>query len=409
MMHILALVSLSAFVSLALFPFARRSGTPLLVIVLGVGMLAGENGIGGYTFNDYQFAFDIGSLALAIILFVGGLETSLKAFKMSGVSAIVMATLGVIITAFVLGGLVHFVLGISLLTALLLGAVLAPTDAAATFMLIQQSDMKLSPRVENTLLLESGLNDPVGIFMTVVLTVLVATQGVAVSAGAIDHVIFLAMQIVFGILGGLLGGRLLAFAMNNLDMPTGTYPVLAITGALFVFSATALVGGSGFLAVYLAGIAVRARLKHPLERILNFSEGLQWLSQILLFLMLGLLVTPSSLAVEISTSLIVAAILMFIARPVATFLSLGWLGYTWRELVFISWVGLRGAVPILLAIYPIIAPGPLAREFFNIVFIVVVSSLLLQGLSAKTLGRLLKINHAKAPEPPIPEKNSAPD
>lgn len=394
MMHILALVSLSAFISLALFPIARRSGMPLLIIVLGIGMLAGENGPGGFSFNDFQFAFDIGSLALAIILFVGGLETGLKAFRISGVSAIMMATLGVIITALVLGGLVHFILGASLISALLLGAVLAPTDAAATFMLIQQGGMKLSPRVENTLLLESGLNDPVGIFMTVVLTIMVAAQGVAPSVGLTDHAFFLVAQVAFGILGGLIGGRLLAAIMNNLNMPTGTYPVLAMTGALFIFSATALAEGSGFLAVYIAGIIIRAKLKRPLDRILNFSEGMQWLSQILLFLMLGLLVTPSSLVGEISASLIVAAILTLVARPIATFISLGWLGYTWRELVFISWVGLRGAVPILLAIYPIITPGPVAQEFFNVVFIVVVSSLLVQGLSANAIGRWLKINHS---------------
>ena len=392
MLYMLALVSLSAFISMAMFPVARRSGMPLLVLVLCVGMLAGENGPGGFEFDNFQFAFDLGSLALAIILFAGGMETSTRAFQVSGLSASLLASLGVLATALVLGGIGYFALGLPLLGALLLGAVLAPTDAAATFLLVQQGGLKLSSRVQNTLMLESGLNDPVGIFMTIVLTALIAVPGASLASGLADHGLFLVTQVGFGVAGGWLGGRLLAFTMNRLDMPTGTYPVLALTGALFIFSATALFDGSGFLAVYLAGIITRDRLTIPSERILNFSEGMQWLSQILLFLMLGLLVTPASLVGEISNSLIVAGILTFIARPVATFLSLGFLGYSWRELVFISWVGLRGAVPILLAIYPVISPGPVPQEFFNVVFIVVVSSLLIQGLSAKALGRWLGLD-----------------
>ena len=172
-------------------------------------------------------------------------------------------------------------------------------------------------------------------------------------------------------------------------MPTGTYPVIAIIGALLIFSGTMLAGGSGFLAAYIAGIAVRNRVAGPLERIANFSEGFQWLSQILLFLMLGLLVTPSDLPGEIGPALACTAILTFVARPVAVFACVGACGFRVRELIFLSWVGLRGAVPILLAIYPVVTPGPVTPVFFNMVFIVVVSSLILQGFTANAFGRLL--------------------
>lgn len=392
MYSILALICASILISLALFPIARRSGTPLLLIVLAIGMLVGEDGLGGYLFDDFQLAFDLGSVALAVILFAGGIETDRGVFRNAGFPALILAFAGVLITAAIVGGVAYLLLGIPFLFALLLGAVVAPTDAAATFMLIQQGDQQIPKRVKNTLLLESGFNDPAAICLTIILTVLIGSNADSNTADWSQYIWLFLAQTTFGAAGGLLGGKLLSELMNRLPMPNGTYPVLAIVGGLLIFATTGLVGGSGFLAVYVAGLTLRNWLSMPLERIVNFSEGMQWISQILLFLILGLLVTPSNLPDAIVPALICAAVLTFLARPVAVFLSIGALDFNFRELVFLSWVGLRGAVPILLAIYPVITPGPVTPEFFNIVFVIVVVSLIVQGFSAGMLGKALKLD-----------------
>ncbi|RKQ70965.1 sodium/hydrogen exchanger family protein [Litorimonas taeanensis] len=392
MYPLIALISLAILISLALFPLARKSGTPLLLVILAVGMMAGEDGFGGIQFDNFQLAFDLGSVALAFILFAGGVETDKGVFKSSGVPALILAFPGVIITAAVVGVGAYLVLDMPLMIALLLGAVVAPTDAAATFMLIQQGGLNIPDRVKNTLLLESGFNDPAGICLTIILTVIVGTTLQSNPHEWLGYGKLIASQFGFGIIGGIVGGRWLVELLNRLPMPVGTYPVLAIFGALFIFSVTGMVGGSGFLAIYMAGIAVRNGLKVPLERIANFSEGMQWVSQIMLFLILGLLVTPSELPSAIMPAIICALILTFVARPIAVFTSLGAMKFNIRELTFLSWVGLRGAVPILLAIYPVITPGPVTPLFFNIVFVIVVASLILQGFTAGALGRVLNLD-----------------
>jgi cell volume regulation protein A len=388
----LALISLLILVSLALFPLARRSGMPLLLIVLAVGMLAGEDGLGGFNFDDFDLAFNLGSVALAVILLAGGLETDKGIFRSAGLPALILAFPGVIITGGIVGGVAHLILGMPLIPAFLLGAVLAPTDAAATFMLIQHGGLKLRERLKNTLMLESGFNDPAAITLTIILTSLVGASLQTAQAEWMDYVTMFSAQVVFGAIGGLAGGKILAEIINRLSMPVGTYPVLVIQGGILVFALTTLVGGSGFLAVYIAGIALRNGLKIPLERIANFAEGLQWLSQVLLFLTLGLLVTPSDLPDAIGPALICSAVLIFLARPAAVFLGVGAMKFNLRELTFLSWVGLRGAAPILFAIYPVVTPGPVTPDFFNIVFVVVVLSLSLQGFTAGWLGRILKLD-----------------
>ena len=388
----IAVISLSVLICLSLFPLARKSGTPLLLVVLAFGMLLGEDGLGGIQFDNFQLAFDLGSIALAVILLAGGLETEKGVFRSSGLPALILAFPGVLVTAGVVGLAAHYFLDMPFMLAMLLGAVVAPTDAAATFMLIQHGGLKLSDRVKNTLLLESGFNDPAAICLTIILTTLIGAA-VQLAPGEWTHYLWLVLaQIGFGIIGGVAGGKLLSELMNHLSMPTGTYPVLAISGGLLIFSLTAMVDGSGFLAVYIAGIALRNWLKIPMERIANFSEGMQWLSQILLFLILGLIVTPSALPEAIGPALICAAVLTFVARPVAVFTGIGFLKFNLRELTFLSWVGLRGAVPILLAIYPVITPGPVTPTFFNTVFVIVVASLIVQGFSAGAVGKALKLD-----------------
>ena len=390
------LSSVIVFATFTLMPLARRSGAPILLIVLGVGMLLGVDGPGGIRFYSFQTGFDLGSIALAIILFAGGLETERGMFHNARNSSVMMATLGVLVTAAVVGLFASVVVGLPPFVGLLLGATVASTDAAATFLLIQQSKAGISERVKNTLVLESGLNDPMAIFLVVSLTAIVngGPPGSLQEAGG--FLIFLGTQIGVGLAGGILGGRALTFIIDRMTLPNGTYPAMALSGALAIYASVALLGGSGFLAVYIVGIVIRNRLQRPLDNILNFNEALQWISQMALFLLLGLLVAPSHLLKDIWAALAIAAMLMFVARPLAVLVSIGWMGFTARENLFLSWVGLRGAVPVLLAIYPVITPGPVTIEFFNIVFVIVVVSLIAQGWTIAPLANLLKLKEPDA-------------
>ncbi|MEQ9435835.1 potassium/proton antiporter [Hyphomonas sp.] len=385
------LSSVVVFATFTLMPLARRSGAPILLIVLGIGMLLGVDGPGGIRFYSFQTGFDLGSIALAIILFAGGLETERGIFHNARSSSVMMATLGVLVTALVVGLFASVVIGLPPIVGLLLGATVASTDAAATFLLIQQSKAGISDRVKNTLVLESGLNDPMAIFLVVSLTAIV-NGGPPESLQEVGgFLIFLGTQIGFGLAGGILGGRALTFIIDRMTLPNGTYPAMALSGALAIYAFVALLGGSGFLAVYIVGIIIRNRLRRPLDNILNFNEALQWISQMALFLMLGLLVAPSQLLEDIGPALAVAAVLMFVARPLAVMVSIGWMGFSVRENVFLSWVGLRGAVPVLLAIYPVVTPGPITIQFFNSVFVIVVVSLVAQGWTIAPLANLLKL------------------
>lgn len=399
----LFLCSLVVFASFALMPVARRAGAPFLLLALVIGMLLGEDGPGGIHFSNFGFAFDLGSVALAVILFAGGLEADRTVFRTAGIPAASLATLGVLITGGVTGLAATFILGVPWLQGLLLGAAVASTDAAATFLLVQQSGIDLRKRVRDTLMLEFGINDPMAIFLTVSLTTIVAAQHAGEALALPGMLLFLVQQAGIGLLAGLGGGRLLAFLVDRLNLPMGTYPAMTLSGALAIFSGTMLIGGSGFLAVYLAGFMLKAYLRRPIDRIEDFNEAFQWLCQMVLFLMLGLLVTPSALLRDFWPALACAAVLMLVARPVAVFASAGWMGFSLRESTFLSWVGLRGAVPVLLAIYPVIAPGPVSVGFFNVVFVIVTVSLVTQGWTIGTAARLLKLGE----KPPAGAAGSA--
>ncbi|MGD9671469.1 MAG: potassium/proton antiporter [Hyphomicrobiaceae bacterium] len=370
-------------------PISQKLGAPILLFVLAAGMLLGEDGPGGIQFSDFASAQALGSLALAIILFAGGLETEFHKTRGARAPSILLATLGVVITALIVGTVATNVLNVSIEIGLLLGAVVSSTDAAATFLLIQQSGVAISDRLKNTLVLESGLNDPIAIFLTLMFTTLVDSGAVLNSESLLQSLPLLAEQIGLGLALGLLGGWSSCVLIDRVNLPHGLYPPLALVCGLIVFSGTALVGGSGFLAVYLCGMMISWRVERQIERILQFNEALQWLSQILLFLMLGLLVTPSSLIAILPQALVVAAALIFLARPVAVALCVSPFRFHLKETAFLGWVGLRGAVPIFLAILPVITPGPVTVEFFNIVFVVVVASLLLQGSTISPLARWL--------------------
>jgi cell volume regulation protein A len=387
-----------------LVPLSKRLGAPILLIILAAGMLVGEDGLGKVEFDNFHMAYSLGSVALAIILFAGGLETRMKALKGIRAVSISLASIGVLITTAIVGITTSYILNIPIEHGLLMGAVVASTDAAATFMLIQQSNINLPPRLSNTLVLESGINDPMAIFLTISLTSIV-DKGIQLSGETtLTFAPLFAQQIGIGLAFGLIGGVALTKILDRIELPIGLYPPMALAGAMAIFSATSLLGGSGFLAIYLCGLIIAAQLKRSSQRVRHFSEALQWLSQIVLFFMLGLLVTPSDLGVTLLPALMIAFILIFFARPIAVALCTIPAGYSFKEAIYISWVGLRGAVPIFLAIFPVITPGPIQTDFFNIVFIIVVISLVLQGWtvssSARWLGLVTKKKASANTKPP---------
>ena len=385
------------FVGVLLSPIALKTGAPLLLLFLLIGILMGEDGPGGLDWDNFELAYDIGSIALAIILFAGGLETQFGDVKKAWAPSLSMATLGVCVTTAVVAGAL-VVLDVPLDRALLYGAVVGSTDAAATFMLLQQRAIDLKGRGKETILLESGINDPVAIFLTVVF-VGVVDFGFDSLGWSTAHILM--SQLGLGVVFGLGGGFALAWLMNHIRFPAGLNAVFVLSGGLLLFGMTASLGGSGFLAVYICGVVISARCSRPLQRILNFHGALAWFSQIGLFLMLGLLVTPRDLVSEIPTSLVIAGILILVARPVASMVCLPRMGFSVREKLFIGWVGLRGAVPIFLAIIPVISPGPIAVDFFNEIFIVVIASLVLQGWTIPLAAKVLKVEQPPATGPQL--------
>lgn len=381
------------FVGVLLSPIALKTGAPLLLLFLLIGILMGEDGPGGLDWDNFELAYDIGSVALAIILFAGGLETHFGDVKKAWAPSLSMATLGVCLTTAIVAGALVVLLDFPLDRALLYGAVVGSTDAAATFMLLQQRAINLKGRGKETILLESGINDPVAIFLTVVF---VGIVDFGFDSLGWSTALILVSQLGLGVVFGLGGGFALVWMVNHIRFPAGLYSVFVLSGGLLLFGITASLNGSGFLAVYICGVVISARCTQPLERILNVHGALAWFSQIGLFLMLGLLVTPRDLVSEIPTSLVIAAVLMFLARPVASIVCLPRMGFSVREKLFIGWVGLRGAVPIFLAIIPVISPGPIAVDFFNEIFIVVIASLVLQGWTIPLAAKVLKVEQPPA-------------
>ncbi|MCK7593511.1 potassium/proton antiporter [Pseudomarimonas salicorniae] len=355
---------------------ATRFGAPLLLVFLAIGMLLGEDGPGGLAFDDFQLTYVLGSLALAIILFDGGLRT--QAARMAGAlgPAAMLATLGVLLTAGLVALAAIPLLGLEPLQALLLGSIIASTDAAAVFFLLRSNGLHLHRRVGSTLEIESGSNDPAAVFLTLMLTALIASDN---AVTATQLLVQLLQAVLVGTLGGVLGGRTIAWALNRFELPSGLHPVLTVAGAVSVFGVTSVAGGSGFLAVYLAGLVVANRPVRAYANVLSVQDAATWLAQGMMFLVLGLLVTPSKLLVVLVPALGIALFLMLVARPVATVLCLAPFGFRRNEAAFISWVGLRGAVGVFLASVPKLVGLPNADLYFNVAFVVVLASLLIQG------------------------------
>lgn len=354
---------------------ARRFGAPLLLVFLVLGLVLGVDGPGGIRYDDTQFTYLVGSLALALILFDGGLQTRASQVKGSVAPSLLLATVGVLATAALTAVAAHYFLGLAPMRAMLLGTVLASTDAAAVFFLLRAGGLHLERRTGSTLELESGANDPVAVFLTIALTGWLAGNAPTVSMLIVQIV----WAIVAGVTLGYAGGRMIVWALNRFTLPSGLHPWLAMAGAVCVFALTNYLGGSGYLAVYLAGIVIANRPVRARNEVMSVQDAATWFAQLMMFLLLGLLATPSRLLDVLWPALGVAAFLMFIARPLAVVACLAPFRYRAGEIGFIAWVGLRGAVGIFLASIPLLAKLPNAWLYFNVAFVVVLTSLLVQG------------------------------
>ncbi len=366
---------------------AFRFGAPLLLVFLFVGLVAGEDGL-GLSFDDAGSAYFVGSLALAVILFDSGFGTSYRSFRQAAGPAITLATLGVVLTAALVGVAAHFILGLDWLPSLLLGAIVGSTDAAAVFFLLRIGQITVRDHVRSTLEVESGSNDPMAIFLTLLLVELIAAGVAYPDAGVL---ISFVQQMGLGVALGLGGGLLIAVVVNRVELEGALYPIVVLGAALFLFSLTGMLGGSGFLSVYVAGLVAGNRRLRGADGLRRFQGGMTWLAQIVMFVMLGLYATPSEFIEAVPGALLLALILIFVARPVAVLFCLLPFGFRRQEQIFVGWVGLRGAVSILLAILPVIAQLPNGQLYFNTVFIVVLVSLLVQGWTIRPMARWLKL------------------
>ena len=386
--------------------YTHRLGLSHLLVFMGVGMLTGVDGPLGMPFDNHRLAVNVGNLALALILFDGGLRTRWEEVRRGMLPAGLLATLGVAITATIVAALARWVLGVSWTEGLLLGAAVSSTDAAAVFAQFSASKLKLAPRLSATIEVESAMNDPMAMVLTLGLITWLVPQGQPGDpqvSGLADLLPLLAEQLGLGVVIGGVGGMLAAWWVQRLpiaDDHDGLTALLMAALGLLLFSATNRAGGSGFLAVYIAGLLMRHRAERAAVMSLPGLNGYTWLAQAVLFLLLGLLVTPHEVWRLIGPALAMAAGLMFVARPIAVFVCLAPLGFGWRAQCFVAWSGLRGAVPIVLATYPVLAGLPDGWRFFDVAFVVVLLSLLVQGPTLSPLARWLGLSPGSPANPP---------
>lgn len=374
---------------------SRRFGVPALLLFLTVGMLAGSDGPGGIAFEDYRLAQTVGIVALAYILFSGGLDTDWPAIKPVVTQGLVLANVGVIVSMIILGGFAMWALGFDWKTGLLLGAIISSTDAAAVFSVMRERGVNLKHNLEPLIEFESGSNDPIAVFLTTGMIGLIMLPESSIWQLLISFM----LQMSIGAVGGWACGQGLRLLVNRIQLQQeGLYVVLTLASTILIYALTTLLGGNGFLAVYLAGIVVGNHDIVHKRSILQFHDGVAWLMQIGMFLTLGLLVFPSQLWPVAPIGLAVALFMVLVARPMSVIISLLPFKRSLSEMVMVSASGLRGAVPIVLATFPLLAGVPNAMMIFNIVFFAVLVSVLLQGMSIGWIAHWLKVNDDK----PIP-------
>jgi cell volume regulation protein A len=375
---------------------ALRFGAPLLLAFLVIGMLAGDSGPGHIAFDDVRTTYLVGSVALALILFDGGLRTRFQAIRAVLAPSLVLATIGVLLTALITAPVAKYALDLNWTEALLVGAVVASTDAAAVFLLVHAQGLRLRPRVGATLEAESGSNDPFAIFLTLMLV-----EFISIGHSSPAHVLLeLSREAVLGAIVGVIGGRLIVIALNRVALPQGLHAPFVATMALVIFGVAQLLHASGFFAVYLAGIIVGNHPTRAHNSVVTFLDAATWLAQIVMFVLLGLLVSPQRLGASAGPAVVVALVLMLVARPVAVFLCLAPFRFNWREKIFIAWTGLRGAVAIFLASIPMLVGLSKAYLYFDVAFVVVLISLLLQGWTLAYAARRLHVALPRAERGP---------
>jgi cell volume regulation protein A len=396
--HVLVAAGLLLLVSVLGSKAAGRLGVPALLLFLLIGMLAGSEGPGGIALDDPHWVQSIGVVALSFILFAGGLETRWHDVRTVLLPGLLLSTLGVLLTALCLMWPAHALLGFTWLEAALLGSIIACTDAAAVFSVLRSSGVGLAGRVKALLELESGSNDPMAVFLTVGLLGLLTGS----SSSWLGLLPLFLKQMGIGAALGYGIGRLAAYALNHLSLAyEGLYPVVSLALVLLAYGATTALGGNGFLAVYLAGLVLSEQRFLHKASLTRYHDALAWLMQIVMFLVLGLQVFPSRLLLMAPRAALIAAFLMLVARPAAVFVSLAGSALGFRERLFVSWVGLRGAAPIVLATFPLVAGVARAPELFDVVFFIVLASALFQGTSTPALARRLGLQ-APAVEPKAP-------
>ncbi|GBU08115.1 cation/proton antiporter [Bacteroidales bacterium] len=393
---VLLILSILFFISIWIGKIASRFGVPALLLFLGVGMFFGSDGV-GIVFDNLKYAEAIGTIALCIILFSGGLNTKFSEVRPILKQGIVLSTLGVLITAGIVGIFTWWLtaslfpsLGLSLMTALLLSCIISSTDSASVFAILGTSDLNLKNNLRPTLELESGSNDPMAYVLTITLIQLIK-EGTELDLSSIAFSI--ATQLLIGCLAGYILGKLAIAAINKVDIENEAfYPILVFVFCIFIFSFTYFIKGNGFLSIYVAGLIIGNKKFVHKRFTIKFFDGIAWLSQILMFLTLGLLVNPRELLDVALPGLIIGLFMIFFARPISVFLCLApFSKITVKDKLFLSWVGLRGAVPIIFAIYPLTANIPHARFIFNIIFFMTLLSLLLQGTLLSKIARYLNL------------------
>jgi cell volume regulation protein A len=394
--HVILIGAIVMSLGIVLGAFSARLGVPFLLVFLAVGMLAGVDGPGGIRFSDTWLSFLVGNLALAVILLDGGLRTRFDTFRVALKPSLSLATVGVLVTAGLVGLFAAWLLGIDWRLGLLLGAIVGSTDAAAVFSLLHSSGIRLKDRVASVLEIESGINDPMAIFLTLTLIEWLTTPDGLTPLGLVTRLV-----VQFGVGGGLglVLGYCLANVLERLRVAEGLQAILLCSGGAMVFAIVQTAGGSGFLAVYLTGMLIGNRERGVTPDTMRAMDGMAWLAQSAMFLLLGMLVAPHRIWEVAGPAVAVAAFLMLVARPVAVWLALLPFRFNAREQGFVAWMGLRGAVPIVLALFPLLREVPESGLLFRIAFAVVLASLLFQGTTVSVAARLARVLRPGYPEP----------